>query len=85
MPVIWLIDAYRAGERGQVRALADALVEALGWPYESKVLGYKKHVFLPHLLGLTTLRGITADSVALLQGPVIAGAVRSPIVDPPKP
>ena len=38
MPVIWLIDAYRAGERGQVRALVDAL----GWPCETKVLSYRK-------------------------------------------
>jgi hypothetical protein len=51
MPVIWMIDAYRAGERGQARALVDALVDALGWPCETKVLRYRKHVFLPHLLG----------------------------------
>ncbi len=54
MPVIWLIDAYRAGERGQVRAL----VEALGWPLEIKVLSYHKYVFWPHVLGWDTLRGI---------------------------
>ncbi|MCB1704324.1 MAG: mitochondrial fission ELM1 family protein [Halioglobus sp.] len=65
MPVIWLIDAYRAGERGQVRALVDAL----GWPSETKVLNYRKHVFLPHVLGQSTLRGITSESAALLQPP----------------
>ena len=69
MPVIWLIDAYRAGERGQVKALAGALSEDLGWPCETKVLQYKSRVFLPHVLGLTTLRGITSDSAAQLQPP----------------
>jgi len=65
MPVIWLIDAYRAGERGQVRAL----VEALGWPCEIKVLSYHRRVFLPHVLGQATLRGVTAESAATLRPP----------------
>jgi uncharacterized protein len=77
MPVIWLIDAYRAGERGQVRALADAL----GWPYEIRRLDYRKSVVLPHVLGQATLRGITAESAALLQPPwpdlVISCGVRN--------
>ena len=42
MPVVWLIDAYRAGERGQVRAL----VEALGWPSETRQLSYRQCVAL---------------------------------------
>ncbi len=66
MPVIWLIDAYRGGERGQVRALVDAL----GWPCETKVLSYRSHVFLPHVLGQSTLRGITAGSAAKLVEPI---------------
>jgi mitochondrial fission protein ELM1 len=65
MPVIWMIDAYRAGERGQVRALADAL----GWPCETKVLKYRKSVVLPHVLGRASVRGITLDSVAQLCAP----------------
>ena len=65
MPVVWLIDAYRAGERGQVRALVDAL----GWPSETRRLDYRRHVFLPHVLGQTTLRGITAESAAGLRPP----------------
>jgi len=81
MPVIWLIDAYRAGERGQVRALVEAMVEALDWPCETKVLSYRSHVFLPHVLGLTTLRGITPESVTQLQPPwpelVISCGVRN--------
>ena len=77
MPVIWLIDAYRAGEQSQVRALVDAL----GWPCETKRLTYRKHVVLPHVLGLTSLRGISADSAAMLQAPwpdlVISSGVRN--------
>ncbi|MEZ5573550.1 MAG: mitochondrial fission ELM1 family protein [Halioglobus sp.] len=77
MPVIWLIDAYRAGERGQVRALVDAL----GWPCETKVLHYRRHVFLPHLLAQSTLRGIDNDSADQLRPPwpdlVISSGVRN--------
>ena len=69
MPVIWLIDAYRAGERGQVRALADALSRSLGWPLEIHVLDYRKPVFLPHLLGWDNVSGITAASAASLRPP----------------
>ena len=68
MPVIWLIDAYRAGERGQVRALVDAL----GWPCETKVLSYRKHVFLPHVLGrrpCAAYRRIGSAACAALAGP----------------
>ena len=77
MPVVWLIDAYRAGERGQVRALVDAL----GWPCETKALTYRKHVFLPHVLGQATLRGITAESASQLAEPwpdlVVSSGVRN--------
>jgi mitochondrial fission protein ELM1 len=77
MPVIWLIDAYRAGERGQVRALVDAL----GWPCETKVLSYRSHVFLPHVLGHSTLRGISAAAASTLRPPwpdlVISCGVRN--------
>jgi mitochondrial fission protein ELM1 len=65
MPVVWLIDAYRAGERGQVRALVDAL----GWPSETRRLDYRQQVFLPHLLGRATLRGLTRAARAGLQAP----------------
>ncbi|NND66162.1 MAG: nucleoside-diphosphate sugar epimerase [Halioglobus sp.] len=77
MPVIWLLDAYRAGERGQVRALVDAL----GWDSETKVLEYRKHVVLPHVLGQASLRGITRDSRAKLTAPwpdlVVTSGVRN--------
>ncbi len=77
MPVVWLIDAYRAGERAQVRALVDAL----GWPCTTKVLSYRSQVFLPHVLGQATLRGISAASAAQLRPPwpdlVISSGVRN--------
>ena len=65
MPVIWLIDAYRAGEREQVRAL----VEALGWPSETLALEYRKPVVWPHVLGQGGLAGITAASRRGLRPP----------------
>lgn len=81
MPVIWLVDAYRAGERGQVRALVDALVERLAATVEIKTLSYRKHVALPHVLGRASVRGITADSRAMLKAPwpdlVISCGVRN--------
>jgi mitochondrial fission protein ELM1 len=77
MPVIWLIDAYRAGEQSQVRALVDTL----GWPCETKRLVYRKHVVLQHVLGLASLRGITTESRAMLEPPwpdlVISSGVRN--------
>jgi mitochondrial fission protein ELM1 len=77
VPIIWLIDAYRAGEQSQVRALVDAL----GWPFETKRLSYRKHVVLPHVLGLSSLRGITTESAAMLEPPwpdlVISSGVRN--------
>ncbi len=65
MPVVWLIDPYRAGERGQVHAL----VNALGWPSETRQLEYRQHVFLPHVLGQATLRGLTTDARSRLAPP----------------
>jgi mitochondrial fission protein ELM1 len=77
MPVVWLIDAYRAGERGQV----SALVDALGWPCETKTLSYRKAVFWPHLFGAASLAGITSESARQLQGPwpdlVVSSGVRN--------
>ena len=77
MPVVWLIDAYRAGERGQVRAL----VEALGWPYETKVLSYRQAVFWPHLFGAASIAGVTREAAQQLQGPwpdiVVTSGVRN--------
>jgi mitochondrial fission protein ELM1 len=60
-----------------VRALADAL----GWPTHTHRLDYRGQVLLPHLLGRTTLRGISAASRAELAPPwpdlVISCGVRN--------
>lgn len=81
MPVIWLIDAYRAGERGQVRALVDALTQAPDWRSETRVLEYRKAVFWPHLFGWDSLAGITRASAQQLAPPwpdlVISCGVRN--------
>ena len=81
MPVIWLVDAYRAGERGQVRALYNALLERLGGEGQVKSLDYRKQVVLPHVLGRSSVRGITPASAATLQAPwpdiVISCGVRN--------
>jgi hypothetical protein len=65
MPVVWLIDAYREGERAQVRAL----VQALGWPCETKQLNYRKFDLITHLLPGGSLRGIQRACRASLQPP----------------
>ncbi len=69
MPVIWLIDAYRAGERGQVRALSEALATALGWPCRRIELEYRHHVVLPHVLGRSSVSGLTPAARELLAPP----------------
>ena len=40
-PRVWLVTGYRAGERSQILALA----EALGWPFELKEMSYRKAEF----------------------------------------
>jgi len=65
MPVVWLIDAYREGERAQVRAL----VQALGWPCEIKQLNYRKFDLITHLLPGGSLRGIQRASRESLKPP----------------
>ncbi len=69
MPAIWLIDAYRAGERGQVRALAAALSESLEWPCRRIALDYRGAVILPHVLGASSVSGITTEARAQLAPP----------------
>ncbi|MDJ0877023.1 MAG: ELM1/GtrOC1 family putative glycosyltransferase [Halieaceae bacterium] len=69
MPAIWLIDAYRAGERGQVRALADAVAASLGWPCRRIELDYRSHIILPHILGAASVSGITEASRRALAPP----------------
>ncbi|MBC7132381.1 MAG: mitochondrial fission ELM1 family protein [Roseovarius sp.] len=53
-PRVWVLDAYRAGERTQLRALATAL----GWPFEIKRLGYRRFGLASALLLRNDLKGI---------------------------
>jgi mitochondrial fission protein ELM1 len=77
MPVIWLIDAYRAGERSQLRAL----VQALGWPCEIRQLNYRKYNVITHLLPMGSVAGIDRASAESLRPPwpdlVISCGVRN--------
>lgn len=57
-PQVWVIDAYRAGERTQLRALAEALSTDLGWPHEIKTLRYRKTEIRTTLFRGRDLRGV---------------------------
>jgi mitochondrial fission protein ELM1 len=80
MPVVWVIEAYRAGERNQVLALADTLA----WPYEIKRLTYRKYEFLTNIFRGSDLRGIDIMGSDLLQAPwpdlVISSGMRNEAV-----
>ena len=53
-PRVWIVDAYRAGERTQLRALA----EGLGWPYEIRTLRYRRLEMRTTLFRGSDLRGV---------------------------
>jgi mitochondrial fission protein ELM1 len=53
-PRIWLLSGFRAGDNTQLRVLA----ETLGWPFETKRLGYRRLELLPNLLLGATLAGL---------------------------
>ncbi|KGE03976.1 ELM1/GtrOC1 family putative glycosyltransferase [Pseudohaliea rubra] len=81
MPAIWLIDAYRAGERGQVRALAEAAAAALDWPLETITPRYRSWAVWPHLFRQTSLAGLQHRSRCVFAPPwpglVITAGVRN--------
>ena len=74
---MWLVTGYRAGERGQILALA----EALGWPFDLKELSYRKTEFRTSLFRGSDLRGIRLQESSPLQPPwpdlVISGGMRN--------
>ena len=76
-PSVWLVTGYRAGERGQILALA----EALGWPFEIKELSYRKTEFRTSLFRGSDLRGIRLQNSSPLEPPwpdlVISGGMRN--------
>ncbi len=53
-PRVWVVSGYRAGERTQMLALA----EALGWPFVVKDLRLRAWDFIPGLLRISSLAGI---------------------------
>jgi mitochondrial fission protein ELM1 len=77
MPSVWLVTGYRAGERGQILALA----EALGWPFDIKELSYRKTEFRTSLFRGSNLRGIRLRDSSPLQPPwpdlVISSGMRN--------
>lgn len=76
-PRVWLVTGYRAGERNQIIALA----EALGWPFELKELVYRKNEFLTSLFRGSDLRGIRLAKSSSLEPPwpdlVISAGMRN--------
>ena len=74
---MWLVTGYRAGERSQILALA----EALGWPFELKELSYRKTEFRTSLFRGSDLRGIRLEESSPLEPPwpdlVISAGMRN--------
>ncbi|MFU8777840.1 MAG: mitochondrial fission ELM1 family protein [Roseovarius sp.] len=65
MPRVWVLDAYRSGEKTQVRALA----QALGWPHEIKSLRYRKTEIRTTLFRGRDLRGVNLPASDPLTAP----------------
>lgn len=68
-PLVWVLDAYRAGERTQLRALAQGLEAALGWPYQVKSLRYRKFEFRANIFRGTSLNGVDSEGSDRLAPP----------------
>lgn len=64
-PRVWALLSHRAGESSQILALA----EALGWPYERKVMHYGWSAGAIGLLRLCTAAGVAARSRTELSSP----------------
>jgi mitochondrial fission protein ELM1 len=80
IPQVWVLMGYRAGESGQLIALA----EALGWPFEIKRLSYRKWGFLIDLPRFVSVKGIDIRQSSPLQPPwpdlvITAGMRNEPV------
>ncbi len=64
-PRVWLVTAYRAGEREQILALA----EALRWPYEIKQVAHRPWAWRVNLLRGSDLSGIDRAQSSPLEPP----------------
>jgi len=79
-PLVWVVSGYRAGERTQMLALA----EALGWPFLVKDLRLRPWDFVPGLLRSCSLAGIDRRHSSPLEPPwpdliISAGMRNEPI------
>jgi len=79
-PQVWLLQGHKAGDNAQVLALA----EALGWPYQSQRLAYRKTELLTNLLLGPTLAGLQKKCVSPLRAPwpdliITAGRRNEPV------
>jgi mitochondrial fission protein ELM1 len=76
-PRVWVVTGYRAGERVQVMALA----EALGWPYQVKDLDYRRVASTLSLFRTRSRLGINRAGSAKLKPPwpdlVISAGMRN--------
>lgn len=80
-PRTWLMMGYKAGDNGQIQALADAL----GWVYEIKHLRYRKTELLTNLFAGPTLKGLLEDQSSPLEPPwpdliISAGRRNEPLI-----
>ncbi|UCC55894.1 MAG: mitochondrial fission ELM1 family protein, partial [Gammaproteobacteria bacterium] len=77
VPRVWVVTGYRAGERAQILALA----EALGWPYDIKDLDYRRVASTLSLFRMRTRQGIHRAGSAKLKPPwpdlVISAGMRN--------
>ncbi|MEE9494285.1 MAG: mitochondrial fission ELM1 family protein, partial [Gammaproteobacteria bacterium] len=64
-PEVWVVTAYRAGERAQVLALA----EALGWPFKVKEVLHKPCAWRTNLLRGSDLSGTDLSASDALEAP----------------
>ena len=77
LPRIWVVTGYRAGERAQILALA----EALGWPYDIKEVDYRRVASILSLFRMRTRQGINRPASSKLKPPwpdlVISAGMRN--------
>jgi mitochondrial fission protein ELM1 len=79
-PLTWVLTGHKAGDNTQVQALA----EALGWPYRTQRLFYRRYELLTNLLRGVTLAGVDRAASSPLQPPwpqlvITAGRRNEPV------
>ena len=65
IPDVWVVTAYRAGERAQILALA----EALGWPFQIKEIKHKPKAWRTNIFRGSDLSGIDLQGSSSLTQP----------------